>query len=455
MKRFLLLVFVFLNIIACAQITFKRQFGTNGGGEGFSAPQTYDNGYIIHAEKYISQKFYIWLIRTNENGDTLWTKTFCNSLIRGSSDHSVVQCPDSGFAVIGYRNATVYLLRLTKDGDSLWGSDLGRGYAHALEITGNNDFIITGWDTAFLFIKASSNGELLLHKNVYVEPLGATGKEEGLSIKSTYDSGYIIGGYHDWGGEDPHIIICKINSEGDLLWKMPYPSFYSAYCFSIDCTSDRGYILGGNTFQHSLIIKTDSIGNIQWFRRDTSYYLTKVIYGVHTCTDGNYVAVGATDDSIGYQHVLFMKFSTNGKILWSRNFLSGVDVYGNSVFQTSDGGFIICGAIQENDTSSVDVILMKTDSTGEVSWIKNVYKAPLFYVYPNPASDYITIESHEKTRDAEIELFDLNGNSLVKSSLKPFQDKTTIYIGSLKPGEYLLKISGNNKTYLVKKVVKV
>jgi hypothetical protein len=452
MRYLSLIIFIFLQLFLNAQGTFIKQIGTKCEDEGLSVLQTYDNGYIINAHTYISGKYYTWLIRTKENGDTLWTRTYSNGMLKGSSDHTLIQCTDSGFAVIGSRNTNVYLLRLSKEGDSLWGKELGHGDAYALESTINHDFIITGWDTAVLFIKASKNGDLLFHKNIYMFPPGTIGHTEGWSIKPTQDSGYIIGGRYVWG--DSWLIYCRINSDGELIWSKEF-TYFSSVCYSIDCTSDSGYILGGIRGSDALIIKTNINGDTLWANWVISPLISQFIYGIIQCNDDSYIACGGSDNNLGSQNILLMKISPGGSIKWSKNLLSGVYLFGNSVCQTSDNGFIICGAIRENDSSSVDVILVKTDTSGEVTWIKNVLKPHMLSVYPNPTHASITIEKYENTTTADIELFDLTGKCVTKVKLESIKDAVTIYVGSLKSGTYLLKISDNNKIYLIKKIIKI
>jgi len=130
-------------------------------------------------------------------------------------------------------------------------------------------------------------------------------------------------------------------------------------------------------------------------------------------------------------------------------------IEGVCVKETYDGGFIILGDIHIDYPPFYDLILIKTDESGNVSWVKPVYNAPMFSVYPNPADKYITIETRKTTRDATIEVFDLTGKCRLKTKSESSKNVVTISVDSLEPGEYLLKISTDNNVYWTKKIIKL
>jgi len=66
---------------------------------GYFIQQTTDGGYIITGDLRIGNENKMWLIKTNMNGDTLWTKKFGNPYGNGKS---VRQTNDGGYIITGY-----------------------------------------------------------------------------------------------------------------------------------------------------------------------------------------------------------------------------------------------------------------------------------------------------------------------------------------------------------------
>lgn len=454
MKLTFLSLLIFSQLVLNAQITFTKQFYSPKNSYVSTVLQTYDHGYIIMSPVGFGSNMYMTnLIKTNETGDTLWSKMYAYGKC-GYTKVGLVQCPDSGFAVIGQKNG-VYLLRLSKDGDSLWGKEIGSGSPYAIAITHQNDFIITGLDSTVLFIRVSYNGDLVTHKNINIIPPGHSASQFGYSIKPTNDNGSIIGGTVDWiSGSYPFLV--KIDYYGNLQWQKGFAFLVMSKCYSHDLTRDSGFVLAGTSYYDALLIKTDSLGDTLWVNNYKPFERVPRYLSVVTSTEGDYVACGYIGDSLYWlNHVLLTKTDENGSLIWSRQLCSAVYIAGVSVKQTYDGGFIILGYIQENDTVSRDLLLIKTNSFGEVSWIKPVSIVSSFSVYPNPANEYITLEIPVQSINFTIEIFDLSGKCLIQTKPVPGKKVTTIYIGSLESGAYLVKVSDGNNMYSAKKIIRM
>ena len=206
---------------------WTKTFGGDSSDIGYQVQQTSDSGFIIVGEtkSFGAGNSDVYVIRTNPNGDTIWTKTYGGSFYdRGNS---VRETGDGGFIIIGETssfgagNEDVYLIRTNTNGDTLWtktygGADSDRGYS--LQMTNDNRFIVTGetksygagyYDAYVLY--TDSNGDTL-----WTKTYGGTGDDRGYSIFITNDSGFVVAGQKNVTNPDNmDAFLIRLNSNGD------------------------------------------------------------------------------------------------------------------------------------------------------------------------------------------------------------------------------------------------
>jgi hypothetical protein len=254
---------------------WTRTYGGTNYDYGESVQQTTDGGYIIAGFTYSfgAGGYDVYLIKTDASGDTLWTRTY-----GGAGDdqgESVQQTSDGGYIVAGITRTMgyqeVWLIKTNASGDTLWTRTYGPhdDWAQSVQQTSDGGYIIAG--SAYInnnehvcLIKTNASGD-----SIWTRTYGGTGSDVGLSVKQTTDGGYIITGRTSSfgaGGYDVYLI--KTNGSGDTLWTRTYGGTGDDWGYSIQQTTDGGYIIAGYTSSFGAggydvyLIKTDANGNV-------------------------------------------------------------------------------------------------------------------------------------------------------------------------------------------------
>lgn len=417
-RLILILIIIFLNAVLFAQapeIQWIKIFGGSGSDIGNSVQQTIDGGYIIlgTTESFGSGGSDIWLIKTDTNGDTLWSRTFGGSDI--DAGKSVQQTTDGGYIITGYTKSfgaggnDVWLIKTDANGDTLWTKTYGDTFGdigNSVQQTTDDGYIITGITNLILanpglvyqdiwLIKTDVNGDTLWTK-IFVDSSGLL--RGGNWVQQVSDGGYLITGITNQKGTRPPVWwevgdlwLVKTDANGDTLWTKTYGISDSGYYNvgnSVQQTSDGGYVIIGKTGldyngdSDIWLLKTNADGDTIWTQT----------FGDSNAWDSGYSVQQTSDDGYiisGRESLPIIRTNASGDTLWTAKQYDLGGFIGNSAKQSSDGGFIVTG--------SRDGYLWLIKIAPDVTSIDDnshslVYNYQLHQNYPNPFNPSTTFE---------------------------------------------------------------
>lgn len=203
--------------------------------------------------------------------------------------------------------------------------------------------------------------------------IGGPLHERAQAIFSTYDNGYLVNGVTtSYGIGDVDALTLKTDAQGQILWSFTYGTpNYDNPEIAIQ-TFDHNMVFAGRTnvqpgSTSALIYKLDSAGNVLWSKVFGLNSNTGFVSLIET-SDHGYAAVGNIPTAI-----LLVKTTANGDTLFTRKYDGAGAEFGASLFQLPDSGFLICGRQQTTTGGNLesDGILLRTDASGNITWTKS------------------------------------------------------------------------------------
>lgn len=163
-------------------------------------------------------------------------------------------------------------------------------------------------------------------------------------------------------------------SAQEVIWTKTYGGWAADQGFGICSTTDGGFILTGQSSSYGtqsqvLVVKTDSNGDTVWTKNYGGYGWDQG-NSIQQTTDGGFILAGWTTSYGDPFAAYLIKTDSAGDTLWTRTYITGYAADAISVRQTSEGGYILVGSTYSLATSEYDVYLVKTDPSGEVEWSK-------------------------------------------------------------------------------------
>lgn len=238
-------VFVLLLTLQSIHICFAQEWEKWYGKEGLTTRprcviEHYDSGIVIgsNVSDYVSDILMPWIIKTNINGDTIWSKLISST--EALSIKNINNSADGGLFLCGgikINNVSKpFVAKLNACGEKVWCTVFStyNGSVHSRDVveTSNGEIavIVNQYDeiNGLYLFKLDSSGELLWKKPV-------CGREEypdsrapyGWRVKVTSEGDFIIAGDVYWKNPWDDLyptrsLFAMINAEGETKWVLPF-----------------------------------------------------------------------------------------------------------------------------------------------------------------------------------------------------------------------------------------
>jgi parallel beta-helix repeat protein len=401
------------SLSAAPEEEWNRTFGGADHADlAVSVQQTTDGGYVLagYTGSYGAGDGDVWLVKTDSQGNKVWDRTF-----GGADDdwgNSVQQTADGGYILAGYTESygaglcDAWLVKIDSSGNKKWDKTFG-GYdidaAFTVQQTTDGGYILSGLTRSYgaggsdaWLVKIDSHGN-----KDWDRTFGGADVDWAYSVKQTADGGYIsAGGMCSYGAGTPDFWLVKIDSNGNKIWDRTFGGAGWDCAYSVQQTSDGGYILAGDTGSYGAgkndfwLVKIDSHGNKEWDRTFGGSNDDHA-HSIQQTSDGGYVLAGCTCSyGAGENDAWLVKTDSKGGKEWDKIF-GGLGVEGgNSVQQTKDGGYIIAGGTDSYGAGDGDVWLIKVKGEPSEFKVHNLKTGKIFSTIQAAIDDPDTEDGH-------------------------------------------------------------
>lgn len=195
--------------------------------DAYSIIETTDKGFAItgYTNGYNEINGDAFLLKTDSTGNPLFMKTYGHKGFDWG--YSVKQTSDSGYVIGGSYSADsastdidAYVIKTDANGDTLWTrtyGGTGNDYGQSIALTGIGNYALAGYTSSFgagnydaYLLEINANGD-----TVFARAFGAAGDDEANSIFCTADGGFILGGQSNSFGNGYNYYVVKTDAYGN------------------------------------------------------------------------------------------------------------------------------------------------------------------------------------------------------------------------------------------------
>ncbi|MGL4596123.1 MAG: hypothetical protein ACRCYO_01265, partial [Bacteroidia bacterium] len=242
---------------AAGQMQWSKAYGGPQTENAFFAQQMPDNGFVVCGETFSNgQNGEAFLVRTDALGNLIWFKTYGDSGY--DIAYSCAPTNNGGFIIAGLTernsafNYEAFLICTDANGDTLWTKTYGGpSIDHAVSViqTSDHGFIFSGKCMSF---GAGISDVWIMKTDSIGTPQwstvsGGAGWDEGMSILETANGYVVCGGTNSSGAGDYDYLLLQFDFNGNRIWAKTYGGSRVEASYNVRQTPDGGFAFAGYT----------------------------------------------------------------------------------------------------------------------------------------------------------------------------------------------------------------
>nr|MBP6313933.1 PKD domain-containing protein [Chitinophagaceae bacterium] len=487
-------------------IVWQKLLNLSNGNDNINDIQeTADGSFIISGS--VKSTPDVGLIKLSANGDLIWCKTFGNNA-QYDDGTALIETNDGGYLVTGryisMGTFNAFLMKTDSSGAMQWLKCYGDTNQHMwgfdVKELDNGDFVLVGSTTLLkpnfqsfgdnFIMRLNSVGDTIWTKIFY----GSPDLFENASTVLVDDSGNFVVGvatasYPTPGNVPNKHAIMKFSPTGTLISARTYNDGNSHYT-RISKATDGGYLLNGFSNKYTgpvgfqtLLMKLDNTLSSGCFESDVTaltvvqdkgFKITQpgAVLGTSGTVVNNtttystaaadsticesYPVLSATIDTSGFcaGDSVFFSADSVGISSWHWNFGdpgASNDTSSNqhtSYVYGAAGTYTVTLTVSNGCDSVTNTMVVSIKHCNPESVVELSNEDLELLVYPNPAKDYVILESELFTNtETEIAMFDMYGQKVFAQKVKPDapaaikgKGRITLDVSLLSKGMYLLTV---------------
>ncbi len=324
------------------------------------------------------------------------------------------------------------MVKTDANGDTLWTNTYDGDLGRDVEVTSEGNYIVAGeleesnyygedFSVGYIFM-ADSEGDTLWTRTFGNPDAFDTAPEDRFyDITKAHNEGYLITGKSETHGEDKDSYqdrfgyLINMDTNGDTLWTRDY---LADRIHDVHAISGGGYLLSGNIIEYdnfventnARVIRIDNKGDTLWTNTIRGEEEDTFLSAAET-NDGGFILAGYSEsyNEDYYDEIWFTKINSEGDTLWSK--ASSMRGELRDIKQTEDGGFLVAGFIGYSQSGNLakfnqNITTSATPATEPVSF-------KLKQNYPNPFNPSTRISySLERSSNVSITVYNMLGEKI-------------------------------------------